>query len=50
VVSELGRVPLQGEVLDFRSLRIEVLAVDRRRIRLVRIRDSSSSQRAQAQL
>jgi CBS domain containing-hemolysin-like protein len=50
VVSQLGRVPRQGETLEFRSLSIEVLAVDRRRIRLVRIRTSSSSQSARARL
>jgi CBS domain containing-hemolysin-like protein len=37
VVSELGRVPHQGETLEFRALHIEVLEVDGRRIRLVRI-------------
>lgn len=38
VVSELGRVPLCGERLEFRFLSIEVLEVEGRRIRLVRIR------------
>jgi CBS domain containing-hemolysin-like protein len=50
VVSELGRVPLQGETFDFRTLRIEVLEVDRRRTRLVRVRTSPSSGRKRAHL
>jgi CBS domain containing-hemolysin-like protein len=50
VVSLLGRLPLQGEKLEFRSLTIEILAVDGRRIRLVRIRTSSASESARARL
>jgi CBS domain containing-hemolysin-like protein len=46
VVSELGRVPLQGETVEFRTLRIEVLEVDRRRTRLVRVRSCPSSESA----
>jgi CBS domain containing-hemolysin-like protein len=48
VVSELGRVPTSGEVLEVRSLKIEVLEVDLRRIRLVRIRPGAPAERAQA--
>jgi CBS domain containing-hemolysin-like protein len=50
VVFELGRVPAQGETLEFQSLRIEVLEVDRRRIRLVRIRPDATVEHAQARL
>jgi len=48
VVSELGRVPSLGEMLEVRALKIEVLEVDRRRIRLVRIRPRVPAGRAQA--
>jgi magnesium and cobalt transporter len=48
VVSELGRVPTSGEMLEVRSLKIEVLEVDLRRIRLVRIRPDAPAERAQA--
>jgi CBS domain containing-hemolysin-like protein len=48
VVAELGRVPRQGETLQVRSLSIEVLDVDRRRIRLVRVRGEGSSRSARA--
>jgi CBS domain containing-hemolysin-like protein len=50
VVFELGRVPAQGETLEFQSLRIEVLEVDRRRIRLVRIRPGAPAEQARARL
>ena len=50
VVAEFGRVPRQGETLRVRSLAIEVLDVDRRRIRLVRIRADGSSRSARAGL
>jgi len=50
VVSELGRVPRQGETFEFRTLQIEVLEVDRRRTRLVRVRTSPSSGQARAHL
>lgn len=50
VVSELGRVPRQGETFEFRGLRIEVLEVDRRRTRLVRVRNSPASGQARAHL
>jgi CBS domain containing-hemolysin-like protein len=50
VVSELGRVPRQGETFEFRSLKIEVLEVDRRRTRLVRVRTSPASGQARAHL
>jgi len=38
VVSELGRVPLEGEVLVVQGLHIEVAKAERRRIRQVRVR------------
>jgi len=46
IVFELGRVPRRGETLEFRSLSIEVLEVDRRRIRLVRVRAGQADRRA----
>jgi putative hemolysin len=48
VVSELGRVPALGETLEVGQLKIEVLEVDRRRIRLVRVRPGPASETAQA--
>jgi len=48
ILSELGHVPKQGETLQFRSLFIEVLDADRRRIRLVRIGRHPRSETAQA--
>jgi CBS domain containing-hemolysin-like protein len=49
VVSQLGRVPRQGESVVYRTLTLEVLAVDGRRIRLVRARCSPASENARAQ-
>ncbi len=48
VVSELGYVPQEGETLQFRSLLIEVLDSDRRRIRMVRIGRHPRSETARA--
>jgi CBS domain containing-hemolysin-like protein len=50
VVAKFGRLPRQGETLQLRSLAIEVLEVDRRRIRLLRIRAGGSSRSARAGL
>ena len=49
VVSELGRVPHEGDSLRFQSIRIDVLIVDGRRIREVRVRrvDTTSRNRAE---
>ena len=49
VVSQLGRVPRQGESVVYRTLTLEVLAVDGRRIRLVRARCSPASENTRAQ-
>jgi CBS domain containing-hemolysin-like protein len=49
VVSELGYVPREGETLQFRSLCIEVLDADRRRIRMVRIGRHPRSETARAE-
>jgi len=38
VVSELGRLPRPGEALEFGGVRIDVLEVERQRVRLVRVR------------
>jgi len=48
VVSRLGRVPHQGESLSIDRLTIEVLVVDGRRIRLVRVRTAGARESAQA--
>lgn len=48
VVSELGHVPREGETLEFRSLFIEVLVADHRRVRVVRIGQQPSSESARA--
>ena len=48
VVSELGYMPSEGETLRFRSLFIEVLDADRRRIRMVRIGRHPRSETARA--
>jgi CBS domain containing-hemolysin-like protein len=41
VVARLGRVPSQGEVLEFDGLRISVVRADPRRVYKVRIRRQS---------
>ena len=48
VVSQLGRVPDHGDRLRVGSLDIEVLEVERRRVRLVRIRADETTESARA--
>ena len=48
VVSNLGRLPGEGETLEVSGLRIEVLKADQRRIRQLRVRPRPASSEAQA--
>jgi magnesium and cobalt transporter len=41
IISELGRLPRQGEEIDYRGFSFRVLRADRRRIRLLRVIPSS---------
>ncbi len=49
VINELGRVPAQGERMEFRGLEFEVLESDDRRVKLVRARRVSGNDRNAAQ-
>ena len=40
VLFEMGRIPLQGEHLDFQGYRFEIVDADRRRIKKLRLRQS----------